>query len=988
MRKSAGLLKILFFFIAWGCFISIQAQGKAISGKVVDSDSGDPIIGATVVVKGTTNGTITSTSGTYTLSAASTDVLAISFIGYKTQEIAVGDQSVINITLVPDVLGVDEVVVIGYGQVKKTDATGSVAVIGTKDLNKGAITSPQELIVGKIAGVVVTPGSGAPGSGSTIRIRGGSSLTASNDPLIIIDGVPVDNGSISGMANPMSTINPNDIESFSVLKDASATAIYGSRASNGVIIITTKKGKSGKMRIDYNGTMSVYTVPKLTDVYSADEYRALQAEHNPDQLGLLGDANTDWQKEIYQNALGQDHNVTLSGAIKEQPYRASVGYTNQDGILKTSNLNRTTLSLGFNPTFFDETLKLNINAKGVYNKSRFANESAVGSAVQFDPTQPVKDNGAFQEGYYTWTTTDKDGNVIINDQAPDNPVALLELTNDMADVYRSIGNFQADYQLPFLKELRMNLNLGYDYSHSDGDKYTPANTSFTSEFLGNSETYFQDRQMELLEYYLNYKKDFEFMKSSLDVTGGYSWQHFYYDSGYKRMTADESKINGEVKAAPSEYFLVSFFGRVNYSMLDKYLFTATIREDGSSKFKNNKWGFFPSAAFKWKIKNESFMENASVVSDLNLRLSYGETGQQDVANNYPSIPLYTFSSSDNTAQYQLGNTYYNTVRPEGYDENIKWETTKTYNAGVDFGFMNNRLTGSIDIYQRDTYDMLNTISVPAGSNLRNEITTNIGSMTNKGVELSLTGKIISRKDFYWDLTYNVGYNENELTGLTLLNDPNVFFKTGDAISGAVGNKIKANQIGYPVNSFSVYQQVFGSDNMPVEGLYVDQNSDGKITEAGDLYLYQKASPDYLMGIASRMTYKNWDFSFSGRVSIGNYVYNNVASNYGNYKGLYNSGNNYTGNVLKSVTKTNFENPQYFSDFYVENGSFFRMDNINFGYNFQNPFGNSTRLRVSATVQNAFVVTNYSGLDPEVFNGVDSNVYPRPRTFVVGVELGF
>lgn len=984
MRKSTDLLKILFFFIGWACMVSVSAQEKLVTGKVVDSENGEPLIGVTVFVKGTTLGTITTPDGSYSIKVQPENTIVFSFIGYKSQEVAVGAQTSINVSLASDAIGVDEVVVIGYGQVKKNDATGSVGVIGAKDLNKGSITSPQELIVGKMAGVVVTPGTGAPGSGATIRVRGGSSMSASNDPLIIIDGVPVDNGSVSGMANPLASINPNDIESFSVLKDASSTAIYGSRASNGVIIITTKKGKAGQMKVGYNGTMSVYTIPQMMDVYSADEYRALQAEKNPTHLDRLGDANTDWQKEIYQTAIGQDHNVSLSGAIKEQPYRASIGYTDQDGILKTSNMKRTTLSLGCNPTFFDDALKLNINLKGVYNKSRFANEGAIGAAVQFDPTQPVKDNGPYQDGYFAWT--DSNGDMI--DQATDNPVALLQLRNDVADVYRSIGNIQADYKMPFLPELRFNVNLGYDYSHSDGDITVADNTSFTTQFAGEDRTYFQDREMEIIEAYFNYNKNFGFLDSNLDAVVGTSEQHFFNDNGWKSTSLDGSIDNGELKEQPTEYYLVSYFGRVNYSMKDRYLLTATMRADGTSKFANNQWGYFPSAAFAWKIKNESFMQNAMVVSDLKLRLSYGETGQQDVVNsNYAALPNYTYSSTDNTAQYQLGDTYYNTVRPEGYDADIKWETTKTYNVGLDFGFWKNRLTGSVDVYQRDTYDMLNTISVPAGSNLRNEVTTNVGDMTNKGVELALNGKIITNEDWYWDLSFNVSYNENEITGLTLVNDPDVYFKTG-GISGGVGNRIQAYKIGYPMQSFNVYQQVYGENNKPLEGMYVDRNNDGTITEDGDLYLYKKAAPDYLMGIASRLTYKNWDFSFSGRVSLGNYVYNNTASNYAVYQNLYISGNDFTGNVLKSVTETNFEKPQYLSDYYVENGSFFRMDNINLGYKFENPFGQGTHLRVGAAVQNAFIITNYSGLDPEVYGGIDNNMYPRPRTFVLGVEFGF
>ena len=961
------------------------AQTTSISGKVTDQSTGTPIPGVTIVVKGTTNGTITSPAGIYSINAQTGDTIQYSFIGYKTYRLIVGQAKTYNVILKVSTEKIDDIVVIGYGQVKKEDATGSVVAIGSDDFNKGAITSPQELLMGKSSGVVITPGDGAPGSGATIRIRGGSSMSASNDPLIVIDGVPVDNSGISGMSNPLSSINPNDIASFTILKDASATAIYGSRASNGVILITTKKG-GGKFKVSYNGTASVYTIKNTVGVLNSDQYHSLISNlygESSIAYGLMGNANTNWQDEIYHTSFGHDHNINISGTADKLPYRISVGYTNQDGILKTSNVDRTTASVNLSPSFFDNSLKVNVNLKGVYNKSRFANTDAIGAAVQFDPTHPVKDENSIQEGnYYAWM----DGTAF-NSQGVANPMAMLKLTQNMGKIYRSIGNIQMNYKFPFIPELKANLNLAYDYSKTNGNNFTPANTSWTTSFEGNKENYEQHKKMQLLEFYLNYVKELPSLASKVDITAGYSWQHFWNSQSDDASNADESKLLTST-ASKTQNYLVSFFGRLNYSVLDRYLLTFTLRDDGSSRFStDNRWGLFPSVAFAWKIKDEAFLKNNQTISNLKLRLGYGITGQQDIGEDYPYLATYTTSSNDNTAQYQLGDTYYNTLRPNGYDKDIKWESTTTYNGGFDFGFWKDRLTGSLDVYYRKTKDLLNTIPVAAGSNLTNEITTNVGDLTNKGVEFSANARLISTDALRWEMSYNISYNKNKITKLTAYDDPSyIGVKTG-GISGGTGNTVQINSVGHAVNTFYVYQQVYDKQGKPIEGVYVDRNKDGLINTE-DLYRYKQAAPNVLMGISSRLNYKNWDFSFSARISLGNYVYNNIASNYGTYSNVYNGGTSYLSNVIKDSQKTQFKNAQYLSDFYIENASFFRMDNISLGYQFKNLFNGKTNLHISTMVQNVFVITDYSGLDPEVYGGIDNNLYPRPRTFVLGVNLNF
>jgi TonB-linked SusC/RagA family outer membrane protein len=968
---------------------AMNAQGIRVSGKVTDAADGSALPGVTLLEKGTSNGTMTDSGGNFSLTVAPDATLLISYVGYLTQEVPVNNRSTINVSMAVDVQKLGEVVVIGYGTVAKKDATGSVVAIGTRDFNKGSVSSPQSLLVGKVAGVQITTNGGDPTQGATIRIRGGSSMSASNDPLIVIDGVPIDNGGVSGMPNPLNLINSNDIESFTVLKDASATAIFGSRASNGVIIITTKKGLAGRpMKVTYDGSVSIGTKTGQVDVLSPIEFRAqLYSRYAPTSAAalLMGKTDTDWQKQVYQTAVSLDHNLSVSGNVKNMPYRVSVGYTDQTGLLKTSGLERLTSALNFNPSFLDNHLTVNLNAKYMNVKNRFANWGAVGAAMSFDPTQQVYTPGGKYGGYYTWLQTNGDPITI----ATANPLSLLELRNDRSFVNRVLGNVQIDYKFHFLPELKATINAGGDFSKSDGKVIVPENAAWAYNKLdggGSYNIYSQNKRNELLDMYLNYNKELPSISSRIDVTAGYSWQHFYSEGSYFSRNYSRTKTFTSIADGKynTENYLVSFFGRINYIFKDKYLLTATVRQDGSSRFdKGNRWGLFPSVALAWNIKEEGFLQGVGSISAMKLRLGYGITGQQDVGNDYPYLARYTFSQV--TAQYQFGNNFITTLRPEGYDKNLKWEETTTYNIGLDFGLFKDRITASVDAYYRPTKDLLNTIPVPAGTNLTNQILTNVGDLVNKGIEVTLNVKPIVNPEFEWSFGLNATINKNELKKLTAVDNPNYLGVFTGGIAGGVGNYIQIHTVGYPVSSFYVYEQVYGTDGRPVEGLYVDRNKDGKFSDL-DKYRYKKPAPDLLLGFSSMFRYKNWDLNFNGRVSLGNYVYNNMSSG-SSYAGIYNSVG-YLNNLNRSILDTKFANPQYWSDYYMENGSFLRLDNLALGYNFENIGGSTGRLRVYSSVQNLFVITRYKGLDPEVGGGIDNNIFPRPRTIMLGASLEF
>ena len=1006
MKKRVLWLRYLFLFFAFAQAIVVYAQEMTVTGTVTDAADGSTIPGATIVVKGTTVGTVTDVDGKYSIKVKSGDVLVISYVGYTTQEIAVTNQKTIDVVLSAGVKSLNEVVVIGYGTVKKGDATGSVSAIDKKDFNQGSITSPQQLIVGKIPGVTVTTTGGAPGGDAVIRIRGGSSINASNDPLIVIDGVPMDNKATSGSRGTLGMLNPDDIETTTVLKDASATAIYGSRASNGVILITTKKGKVGgegvagrKWGIEYSGNVSIYTVPKMISVLDGNEYRDLMNKRYPEPSGndsavkaMLGTANTDWQKEIYTSAVATDHNLALNGGVTSggfaMPYRVSLGYLYQNGVLMTDNLKRLSFGANLSPSFFKNYLKLNINAKYMNEKNRFANNDAISAALAFDPSQPVMSGNERWGGYWAWLQPNGDP---VN-QATSNPVALLELRDDESNVNRFLGNLQVDYKLHFFPDLRAVLNLGMDNTWTDGTVFVDTNATWVFTDKGTNNSYTQDKKNNVLDFYLNYVKEVKSIKSKFDVMAGYSWQHFWYenvDDKANLIPNDTARQSHTVDK--QEYYLVSFYGRLNYTLMNRYLLTFTLRDDGSSKFsEDTRWGLFPSFALAWKINEEKFLRDSKVVSQLKLRIGYGVTGQQDISDNwYPYMP--TFLSSDQYSMYQLGNIWYVTLRAGGYDEDIKWETTKTYNAGVDLGFLGDRIVGSVDYYIRKTSDLLMWSPVPAGANLTNYIYTNVGDMENKGWEMSVSGKPIVNKDWTWDLGVNATINKNEVTKLSLSGDSTSKILVG-GISGGVGNTVQVFRVGDPVYSFYVYQQVYDQDGKPIEGLYVDRNNDGKIND-DDRYADHSANPTATFGIYTTLRYKMWSLSAAGHAAVGNYVYNNVSSDRGVYSQLYHAEGPYLANVTSDVFDVNFENQQFLSDYYVQKGDYFKLDYVTLGYSFDNIIKSDWKLRLSFTINNVYTLTKYKGLDPELYQGkdnygIDNKLYPRTRVFVLGVNLTF
>jgi len=872
---------------------------------------------------------------------------------------------------------IEEVVLIGYGKQKKTDLTGSVTAISAKDFNEGSINSPEQLIQGKTSGIQITTNGGAPGSGSTIRIRGGASLNALNDPLIVIDGVPVDTNGISGAANPLALVNPNDIESFSILKDASASAIYGSRASNGVVIITTKRGSSGKFKAAYTTTTSIYEKMGNIDMLSAEDFRKVVREKaTAPYQSLLGNSDTNWQNQIYQTAVGVDNTVALSGGIKGLPYRLSLGYLNQEGIIRTNTIERTTGSLNLNPKFFDKHLDVSFNLKGTYVENRFKDDGAIGSAVVFDPTQSVYDPAFSQYGgYWEWLQTNGDPNT----NGTKNPVSMLNQKRDLSYVKRLLGNVQFDYKFHFLPDLRANLNLGYDYSDSNGNTTVLPSAAIAYYNKGTYRSYSQEKKNKLLDFYLNYLKTFESIKSTVDLTAGYSYQDWQRSEPFAPTYRGDGTLD---PSTGNDFFtqntIISYFGRLNYTFNNKYLLTASLRRDASSRFsEENRVGYFPSVALAWRIDQENFLKDSKTISTLKLRAGWGETGQQEISNNdYPYLARYILSNSG--AQYQLGDNFYNTLRAQGYDKNIKWETTSTKNLGLDFGFLNDKISGTLDVYEKESKDLISFVPVPALSNLTNYLLTNVGNMRNRGIEANVNVKAVEREFFKWEFNVNATHFRSEVTNL---NSNQLLI---NSIGGATGTTIQVHTEGYQPNSFYVYQQVYDNNGKPIEGVYVDRNGDG-LVNTDDLYRYKSPAPDVLLGFSSKFNYKNWDLGFTMRASFGNYVYNNVASQYGTEQAV--GLNNYLQNIHTSYFDTGFKRTQLLSDYYVENASFVRMDNINLGYNFPK-FIKESKLRIFGSVQNAFIITKYSGLDPEVFNGIDNNLYQRPRVYSLGFNFQF
>lgn len=974
--------------IAWSIALPGFGQERTVSGTVTDT-AGRALQSATVLVKNTSAGTQTKPDGSFSLRVpASAQTLVISSINYATQEVPI-TEGTISVRLEPLTAALADVVVIGYGTQQRKDVTGSIATVTSKDFQKGTITSPEQLIAGKVAGVTVTTNGGAPGSGSVIRVREGASLNASNDPLIIVDGIPLSNNGVSGAANQLALINPNDIETVTVLKDAASTAIYGSRASNGVIIITTKRGRRGKPQLNVVSNLSVATIAKKLDVLSAGEMRNFVNNYpgaTDAQKAKLGTANTNWQNLIFQNAITSDNNVSVSGAFNNLPYRLSVGYLSQQGTLKTDLLQRGTVGLNLSPLLFDKHLKIDINVKGAYSQSDFANQGAIGSAVAFDPTQPVyNDKG----GYFEWLQS----NGQFNPNANSNPVALLYQYHSRGYVTRSFGNIQFDYKFHFLPELHANLNLGYDVSQGHGNPYTDSSRQGNSNYnyRGVLSPYKQNNNNYIGEFYLSYIKDLKSINSNINAVAGYG----YYDNkatnhnSYGYFVDTKDTVPG---TAPT-YFtdiqqntLISYYGRVIYTLANKYIVQGSIRTDGSSRFsKENRWGVFPSAAFTWRINQENFLKNSNTLSDLKLRLSYGVTGQQEGIANYSYLPAYYLAAA--TSQYQLGNTFYVPFTPVAYAQDIKWEQTESYNAGIDIGFLKNRLSATVDVYTRKTKDLLNTLNLPVGTNFTNKITDNVGDMKSEGVEVSLNASPIVSKTFRWDLSYNFTYIHREITRLTKTADPTFYGNpTGPSIDPQ-GTQVQINSIGYTPFAFYVYKQVYDANGKPIEGLFADLNRDGVINN-NDKYRYKSPFAPVKMGFNTSFTYKQWTLNALLRASIGNYMYNQVFSGSGNIAAII-SPNNFIQNVPKAALESNFQTyVERESDYYIYNASFLKMDNIGLSYNAGRIINNKVNLTVGAYCQNVFVVTKYPGLDPELYGGVDNNIYPRPRTYTLSVNLNF
>lgn len=1022
-----------FFFLMVGLLFSVglNAQTITVSG-VVSDPSGEPLIGASILAQGTTVGTSTNIDGEYTINVAPDATLVVSYVGYDTQNVPVDGRTSINVTMQENSVMLNEVVAIGYGTVKKSDATGSVAVIKPDEIEAGLATSVQDMLVGQTPGVVVTQ-AGGPEGGGTIRIRGGSSLNASNDPLIVVDGVPLSNAGMGGLGNSLGMISPENIESMTILKDASATAIYGSRASNGVIIITTKKGKSGKPTVNFAANLYVNTARKTWKVLDANQFRSLLESRGMDAaLAATGDANTDWQDEVLRTTVSSDYSLSVGGTAGWLPYHAEISYTNNNGIIKTSKMDRVTMGFNLSPKFFDNHLSVNANVKGYYIRNNFGDAGALSSAISFDPTHPVRSNepivsgnSGFQylyNGYY-----EVHNNGTLNDNAALNPMGLLEQRDNHANVYRSNGNLQLDYSLHFLPDLHLNLNLGYDVMKSNLVDNWAANSATAyknHEHYGGAYNFdqYQFRSNTLLNFYLNYKKEVESIYSNFDVTAGYDWQRFYNDghytgangnSGYRvspglntptylgkneagqqtyGVTINESTIpllgqnfqndgvspDGDYHWA-DRYQLLSFFGRLNYTFKDRYLLTVTVRGDATSRFaKDKRWGVFPAVALGWKINQEAWMQGAAGwLSDLKLRLGWGKTGQQEIGETINYMALYAIASP--SVSYPNGtNGWYLPVYARGYNPDLTWETTTSWNAGLDFGFLNNRITGSIEYYKRKTTDLLAYVAVPAGTSTTNMLNRNIGSLENYGVEFNIAAKPIVTNDFTWTLSYNVGWNHNEITELTTGASQ---LKTG-GISGGNGNTVQIHAEGHPASSFYLFQQVYDESGAPLEGVYVDQNGDGQIDDS-DKIINKSPDPKVTMTFGSQFRYKKWDLGFNIRASIGNYVYNNVLSTKAVYNDLFTYGLN---NVVENDYY--FEQPRYMSDYYLRNASFVRCDNITLGYTWDNLLNDKLRLRLFGAVQNPFVITKYKGVDPEVFGGIDNSVYPRATTYSLGLVATF
>ena len=981
-RKGAREI-LLLLLVGLFSFTSLSAQNSGtiqVSGVVTDSKSGETVIGASVKVKSGSTGTVTDYDGKFQLSASANATLVVSFLGYKTKEVPIANKTNLSINLDEDSELLSEVVVIGYGQVRKGDATGALTSVKPDELNKGLQITAQDALIGRVAGVNIVPGDGAPGSGGTIRIRMGASLSADNDPLIVIDGVPVNNTSIS-------FINPNDIETFTVLKDASATAIYGSRASNGVIIITTKKGSLGgssKPQVNYSANFTVSKIPDYYDVLSADEYREIYTNGTinvPETSFKLGAASTDWQKEIYRTAFGNEHNLSVTGTAKQIPYRVSVGYLSQDGVLKSNNYKRFNGGFGLSPKFFDKHLSIDINVKGSIERSHPVSTGAIGSAISFDPTRPVHQSypGDVGLGYYVWM--DDSGKP--RSLAATNPVAELELIKKLHTINRTLGNLAVDYKIHGFEDLHLNMNLGYDIRRNKQEETTPdlAPLMYVSNRSdGRGQFHSEDNKNTnyIISTYANYIKDLG-SKHNINAMAGYEWQRFWYSTNPRNLVKDVVDTS-----IPDEdlLYLLSFFGRFNYSFDQKLLVTATLRADASSRFSpDNRWGYFPSVALGYRLTEEKFIRDIKPLSDLKVRLSYGQTGQQDIGGYHPYLPLYTISSD--AARYPFGDEWLYMYRPNGYDPNIKWETTSTYNAGLDYGFLNNRIYGSIDVYKRYTKNLLNDIYVPAGSNFTNKLETNIGDMEGQGFEFAISAIPVKTKDWEWTISGNFTYGKSKITKLNTIDTETSYVKTGSVSR----NDLQIHKVGETPNTFFLLKQAYDENGKPLEGKYIAK--DGSITTIqsdDNKYVTGRSSrTPYYYGLSTHLTYKKWDFGINGHGSFGNYVFNYQQAKQ-SLASVYSEG--MSGNISRVALERGFAKEQYFSDYFLESGAFFKFDNITLGYTFHKLWNTSSSLRMAFSAQNIAIITNYSGADPEIYNGIDNNTYQRPRTYTLSLNLNF
>jgi TonB-linked SusC/RagA family outer membrane protein len=982
LAKRSLLLVALFVI---GC-LQLMAQTRTIKGEVTDAQNGEALIGATVMVEGEKGGTVTDFDGNFSLQVSSSaKKIKVSYIGYIDKVLSISDN--MKVKLESDSKALADVVVIGYGTARKSDLTGSVATVKSKDFNKGLVSSPEQLINGKVSGVQIMSNSGSASAGSTIRVRGGASLNASNDPLIVLDGVPLEQGGISGnSSNFLSMINPSDIESMTVLKDASSTAIYGSRASNGVIIITTKKGQQGAVKVNFNTTNSLQTRAQMVDMLSRDEFVNVINQFGTDnQKSLLGTANTDWNDEVYRTAFGTDNNLSVSGSIDNWlPFRVSVGYYNQSGLVRKDNVERWTGNVVLTPSFFQDHLKLTINAKGTLNNNSFNNGGAVWAAATFNPTIPVYSGNDKYGGYNE--ALDADGYPV--NAGVRNPRGLVDLYDSKSKVSRFIGSMDVDYKVHFLPDLKLHATVGADYAKGDGTIHVPvyaAQSYNKDESLGGSDYKYgpQKNENRLLTLYANYAKYFEDIKSNVDLTVGYDYQYWKSTTPLYYTKSAAGTTLSTVKASDYRHVMLSYYGRVNYSFDGKYLLTATVRRDASSRFsKDTRWGTFPSVALGWTLTEEPWLKNQKVLSNLKLRASYGVTGQQEGIGNYNYLPVYTYSVTG--AEAFINGQYINTYRPEAYVSDLKWETTTSWNFGLDFGFLDGRIGGAIDFYTRKTKDLLASVPTAAGTNFSKTILTNVGNVDSKGIEVSLNATPIQTKDWEWNLSYNFTWQNMKVKNLSLT-------KGGSQTNVKVGPSIDAYQFqvlseGYEPYMFYVYHQLYDSKTgKPIEGAYADLNNDGEINDA-DLYRYHSPAPKYIMGLSTSLRYKQLTLGMSFRANIDNYVYNGMGMSTGAFETVsYN--NSQLNNLNTSFLKTGFKTRQYLSDYYVENASFLKLDNLSLSYNV-GKINKWASLTVSAMVQNVFTITGYSGTDPEVPNGMDNSFYPRPRTYSVSLGLQF